>query len=263
VSRSSGGSSCAFWKITRKYRSILRTGDVMIDLVQEGFDLAIMPSSPPDSTLIKRTLAKWHPLLCGSRAYLDLHPAARTPADLADHNLLRYAYSPYGPEADFVDPAGSKVTARLSGNLVTTSKGRWPNARAHNGKLRLRLKHIVLRSNIHVPSLRSGPRTVCAEPSLFSRLGDVTALTGDNASVIGLPPSISFDRPKRAKSRIGGSGKRHGNSPLHQMPPLGGGASHRAAARRSTTRGPSSDARSVPRSSYSPYGDTPRIADAG
>jgi DNA-binding transcriptional LysR family regulator len=107
LSRSSGGSSCAFWKITRKYRSILRTGDVMIDLVQEGFDLAIMPSSPPDSTLIKRTLAKWHPLLCGSRAYLDLHPAPRTPADLADHNLLRYAYSPYGPEVDFVDPAAA------------------------------------------------------------------------------------------------------------------------------------------------------------
>ena len=36
----------------------LRTGDAMIDLVQEGFDLAIMPASPPDSTLIRRTLVK-------------------------------------------------------------------------------------------------------------------------------------------------------------------------------------------------------------
>src|ERR1700757_2041447 len=32
----------------------LLTGDTMIiDLVQEGFDLAIMPTSPPDSTLVK------------------------------------------------------------------------------------------------------------------------------------------------------------------------------------------------------------------
>jgi DNA-binding transcriptional LysR family regulator len=40
----------------------LRDGDAMIDLVQERFDLAIMPVSPPDSTLVRRTLAKWHPV---------------------------------------------------------------------------------------------------------------------------------------------------------------------------------------------------------
>src|SRR5262249_11088896 len=33
----------------------LRDGDAMIDLVQERFDLAIMPVSPPDSTLVRRT----------------------------------------------------------------------------------------------------------------------------------------------------------------------------------------------------------------
>jgi DNA-binding transcriptional LysR family regulator len=99
----------------------LRTGDAMIDLVQEGFDLAIMPFSPSDSTLIKRTLAKWHHVLCGAPAYLDAHPAPRTPADLAGHNFLLYAYSIYGPEFYFVEPPGNKVTARLSGNLITTS----------------------------------------------------------------------------------------------------------------------------------------------
>src|SRR5580698_1355146 len=66
----------------------LLTGDPMIDLVQEGFDLAIMPFSPPDSSSIKRTLAKWRYVLCGSAAYLDKHPAPRAPADLAAHNFL-------------------------------------------------------------------------------------------------------------------------------------------------------------------------------
>jgi DNA-binding transcriptional LysR family regulator len=99
----------------------LRTGDAMIDLVQEGFDLAIMPFSPPDSTLIKRTLAKWYYLLCGSPAYLEAHSTPRTPADLAAHNFLIYAYSVFGPEFHFIDPAGSKTTVHLSGNLVTTS----------------------------------------------------------------------------------------------------------------------------------------------
>jgi DNA-binding transcriptional LysR family regulator len=99
----------------------LRTGDAMIDLVQEGFDLAIMPFSPSDSTLIQRTLAKWRHVLCSAPASLNSHPAPCTPADLAGHNFLLYAYSNYGPEFYFIDPSGNKVTARLSSNLVTTS----------------------------------------------------------------------------------------------------------------------------------------------
>jgi DNA-binding transcriptional LysR family regulator len=99
----------------------LLTGDAMIDLVQEGFDLAIMPTSPPDSTLIKRTLAKWHHVLCCAPAYLETHTAPRRPADLADHNCLLYAHSIFGPEFPFVDPAGNPVSARVSGNLTTTS----------------------------------------------------------------------------------------------------------------------------------------------
>lgn len=69
----------------------------MIDPVQEGFDLAIMPASPADSTLIRRTLAKWRYLLCCAPAYLETHPTPRRPADLADHNCLRYAYGIFGP----------------------------------------------------------------------------------------------------------------------------------------------------------------------
>jgi DNA-binding transcriptional LysR family regulator len=64
----------------------------MIDLVPEGFDLAIMRSSRPDSTLIKRTLAKWHYLLCCAPAYLETHSTPRCPPDL--HNCLLYAYLP-------------------------------------------------------------------------------------------------------------------------------------------------------------------------
>jgi DNA-binding transcriptional LysR family regulator len=99
----------------------LHTGDAMIDVVQEGFDLAIMPASPPDSTLIRRTLAKWHYLLCCAPAYLETHSTPRRPADLADHNCLLYAYSIFGTEFHFIDPAGNPVSARVSGNLVTTS----------------------------------------------------------------------------------------------------------------------------------------------
>jgi DNA-binding transcriptional LysR family regulator len=71
--------------------------------------------------LIKRTLAKWHHVLCCAPAYLETHPTPRNPADLAGHNCLLYAYSIYGPEFPFIDPAGNPVAARVSGNLTTTS----------------------------------------------------------------------------------------------------------------------------------------------
>lgn len=99
----------------------LRAGDSMVDLVQERFDLAIMPISPPDSTLIKRTLAKWHPILCCAPAYLEKHPAPQSPADVSGHNCLLYAYSAYGSEYHFIDPAGNPISVHVSGNLLTTS----------------------------------------------------------------------------------------------------------------------------------------------
>jgi DNA-binding transcriptional LysR family regulator len=58
----------------------LRTGDVMIDLVREGFDLAIMPTSPPDSTLVKRRLAVWRYVVCAAPAYLEKHAPPQSPA---------------------------------------------------------------------------------------------------------------------------------------------------------------------------------------
>jgi len=99
----------------------LRSGDAMIDLVQEGFDLAIMPVSPPDSTLIRRTLAKWHHVLCCAPAYLAAHSTPQSPADLAGQNCLIYAYSAFGPEYHFIDPAGNPLVVPVSGSMVTTS----------------------------------------------------------------------------------------------------------------------------------------------
>jgi DNA-binding transcriptional LysR family regulator len=99
----------------------LRDGDAMIDLVQERFDLAIMPVSPPDSTLVRRTLAKWHPLLCCAPAYLEKHPEPRSPADLVGHNCLLYAYTPFRDRWPFLDTRGNTLMARVPATVVTTS----------------------------------------------------------------------------------------------------------------------------------------------
>lgn len=99
----------------------LRMGDQMIDLLEQGFDLAIRPYMPADSSLMARPLAGWRHVLCCAPSYLERHEAPRVPADLAHHNCLRYAYYPYGDEWHFTDPSGKPVVVRASGNLVTTS----------------------------------------------------------------------------------------------------------------------------------------------
>jgi DNA-binding transcriptional LysR family regulator len=100
----------------------LRTGDAMlVDLVEEGFDLAISPVSPHNTMLVRRRLASWQHVLTCAPAYLENHPEPRSPADLADHNCLLYAHSIFGQDYPFFDGAGNRLAARVAGNLVTTS----------------------------------------------------------------------------------------------------------------------------------------------
>jgi DNA-binding transcriptional LysR family regulator len=96
-------------------------GERMIDLVEEGVDLAIRTTPPPDSSLIVRRLAKWRHILCASPAYLAAHDPLRSPPDLARHNCLRYAFYPFGDEWRFTGPGGETVAARVAGNLLTSS----------------------------------------------------------------------------------------------------------------------------------------------
>jgi DNA-binding transcriptional LysR family regulator len=99
----------------------LTVGERMVDMVEEGFDLAVRPLPLPDSSLIVRRLTTWRNIVCGSPDYLQRHGTPRQPSDLTRHNCMRYAFYPFGEEWRFVDPAGEPVSARISGNMVTNS----------------------------------------------------------------------------------------------------------------------------------------------
>ena len=100
----------------------LRTGFTMIDLIQEGFDLAVSPLPASDATLVRRRLGLLGRMVYGSPLYLQKHPAPQSPADLAGHNCLRHLSNPPSPdEWHFADPAGNPVVARVSGSLITNS----------------------------------------------------------------------------------------------------------------------------------------------
>lgn len=63
----------------------------IVDLVHEGFDLAIRLGELPDSTLAARRLGTLAYALYASPGYLRQRPAPREPEDLAAHDLLVFA----------------------------------------------------------------------------------------------------------------------------------------------------------------------------
>jgi DNA-binding transcriptional LysR family regulator len=99
----------------------LAIGERTIDLIDEGFDIAVRLTPPPDSSLIVRSLATWRHVLCCSPGYLDQHGPLRQLAELTEHNCIRHALYPFADDWHFVDRKGTPATARVSGNLITNS----------------------------------------------------------------------------------------------------------------------------------------------
>jgi DNA-binding transcriptional LysR family regulator len=135
----------------------LRTGERMPDLVEEGLDVAIRPTPPPDSSLIVRRLSGWRHVLCCAPAYLRSHPAPTSLGDLARHNCVRYANYPFGDEWRFTDLDGKPIGVRISGNLISTSAETLRQVTLKGGGLFLAASFIVaddLQAGRLVPLLR-------------------------------------------------------------------------------------------------------------
>jgi DNA-binding transcriptional LysR family regulator len=99
----------------------LNMGERAIDMIDEGFDVAIRLTPPPDSSLIVRSLATWRHVLCCSPAYLEKHGPLRQLSELANHNCVRHVLYPYQDEWRFVDRKATPASVRISGNLVSNS----------------------------------------------------------------------------------------------------------------------------------------------
>lgn len=123
--------------------------DRVVDLVEEGFDMAVRIARLPDSSLVSRQIAGTRLVLCASPIYLRQHGTPGHPAELAQHQVAAYSLFSQGDHWSFTGPQGP-VTVKVS-----------PRLRCNNGDTcrlaALRHQGIVLQPSFLVgPDLQAG-----------------------------------------------------------------------------------------------------------
>src|SRR3979409_520070 len=91
--------------------------DRVVDLVEEGFDLAIRIGPPGADNLVARKLGETRLVPCASPQYLAQHGTPKTPEELAQHNCFTYQYVTPRHGWRFRDRSGAERSVRVSGGL--------------------------------------------------------------------------------------------------------------------------------------------------
>jgi DNA-binding transcriptional LysR family regulator len=70
----------------------LTISDRIVDLADEGYDIALRITPEPGQNLVARQLAPIRRKICASPSYLIRHGVPKVPEDLAGHNCLDYTF---------------------------------------------------------------------------------------------------------------------------------------------------------------------------
>ena len=95
----------------------LNLSDAQVDLVGEGYDLAVRIAVMEDSALRVRRICSVRRILVGSPAYFATAGRPAHPRDLAGHRCLSYAYLPTPDRWRFQHASGDAVTVTPTGPL--------------------------------------------------------------------------------------------------------------------------------------------------
>lgn len=100
--------------------------DRVVDIVDEGYDIAIRISRAGSTNHAARKLATSQNVLCASPAYLARYGAPATPADLLAHRCIGYTYAATGDEWQITDRRGKvhpvKVDCQMHTNNGDTAR---------------------------------------------------------------------------------------------------------------------------------------------
>jgi DNA-binding transcriptional LysR family regulator len=94
----------------------LSLSDRTVNVIEEGFDVAIRIAELEDSSLAARKLAPNRRVVCASPEYLRKHGTPRTPADLQQHNCL--TTTDFHMTWEYRDPQGKRDSIRVAGRYA-------------------------------------------------------------------------------------------------------------------------------------------------
>ena len=95
-----------FMRAYPKVELDISLNDRLVDLVEEGFDVAVRIARMENSSLVGRRLASTRMCLCASPSYLASHAPIRTLADLTKHGVVAYTHFSGGSDWVFEGPNG-------------------------------------------------------------------------------------------------------------------------------------------------------------
>lgn len=93
--------------------------DRIVDLLEEGLDVAVRIAHLPDSSLTARQVGSVRRVVCASPAYLEAHGKPRTPADIARFDTIAFSTVAMRDEWTFAAAATIRPPARL---IVNTNE---------------------------------------------------------------------------------------------------------------------------------------------
>jgi len=99
----------------------VNVADRVIDLVDEGFDLAVRIGAPGGERLVARRLGSTQLIACAAPGYLEQQGTPAVPADLAAHRVLTYAYVATPYQWRLLDSDGRPHDVRVGGPLHANS----------------------------------------------------------------------------------------------------------------------------------------------
>lgn len=123
----------AFHALHPQVRLNVELSDRVVDVIEEGYDVAIRIATLPSSSLISKRLAATRIVLCATPQYLATHGAPRHPSDLTEHQVIGYSYWSSGDAWTFDGPDGPvsvKIRPWLTSNNGDTCRS---VALAHQG----------------------------------------------------------------------------------------------------------------------------------
>jgi DNA-binding transcriptional LysR family regulator len=99
----------------------LTVAERIVDLVEEGFDLAVRVGAVGGERLVARRLGSMRLVLCAAPSYIERHGAPRSPDEIPRHSALTYAYAASPRVWRFVASDGSTHELRVTGSLHANS----------------------------------------------------------------------------------------------------------------------------------------------